>query len=424
MSFCLRKSAASLLALALTTTPVFGAGFGIYENGAKASGMAGAWVAQADEAAANWYNPAALVWLEGSELQFGTNLITAGGDTEITSSDPRFGLFNEQTFEMESNLATPSHFYFRQSVNPNFAWGIGINNPFGLVTDWQQRPVTFSARTSELVTFYVNPNVALRLTETLSIGLGVTYVDAEIEEFSREIPIDLDGNPLNGFEVIGSSDLTGTGDDFGWNVALHQKGNGYSFGLTYRSGVTVGIDGNIDFENFGPLSPFFNDSPGTADLELPDVAAIALAWQGSTGWTYEIDVVWTGWSVFETPAVDIDNNVPGFVEDIDLREDWDDTLSYRLGFNKQLASGNEWRFGVLFEEGAVPEDTLRPSIPDADRLSPTIGYSFNGNKWSFDTYYMALFIDDITAEGVEEGVIQADYESFVHLAGVTASYTF
>lgn len=278
MSFCLRKSAASLLALALVTTPVFGAGFGIYENGAKASGMAGAWVAQADDAAANWYNPAALVWLEGSELQFGTNLITAGGDTEITSSDPRFGLFNEQTFEMESNLATPSHFYFRQSVSSNFAWGIGINNPFGLVTDWQQRPVTFSARKSELVTFYVNPNVALRLTDTLSIGLGVTYVDAEIEEFSREVPIDLDGNPFNGFEVIGSSNLTGTGDDFGWNVALHKKGNGYSFGLTYRSGVTVGIDGNIDFENFGPLSPFFNDSPGTADLELPDVAA--MPWPG------------------------------------------------------------------------------------------------------------------------------------------------
>lgn len=424
MSVCLRNCTLGLVALVLITSPSFGSGFGIYENGAKASGMAGAWVAQADDAAANWYNPAALVWLEGSELQFGTNLITAGGDTELTSSDPRFGLFTEQTFEMESNLATPSHFYFRQKVNPNFAWGIGINNPFGLVTDWQQRPVTFSARKSELVTFYLNPNVAFRLTETLSVGLGLTYVDAEIKEFSREAPIDLDGNPLNGFEVIGSSNLTGSGDDIGWNIALHQKTATYSFGLTYRSDVTVGIDGNIDFENFGPLSPRFNDSPGTADLNLPDIAAIALAWQGSRGWTYEIDVVWTGWSAFDTLAVDIENNVPGFVEDINLREDWDDTFSYRLGFNKTLGSGNEFRFGVLFEEGAVPEDTLRPSIPDADRFAPTIGYSFNGSKWGVDAYYMALFIDDITAQGLEEGLIQAEYSSFVHLAGVTASYTF
>lgn len=413
------------LALVLLPSSLMAAGFNIYEQSAKASGLAGAWVAQADDAAANWYNPAALVWMEGSEFQVGTNLITAGGDTEFTSSDIRFGLTQETTFEAEGSIETPSHLYFAQKVHPNIAYGIGITNPFGLVTDWQTRPVTFAAQRSELVTFFLNANVAFRLTEHTSVAVGLSYVDADLKEFSREVPIDLDGNPFNGFEVVGATNLSGTGDDTAWNVALHHRQDNWSFGLTYRSDVTVGIDGNVEFQNFGPLSPFFVNSPGTADLHLPDMAAIGFAWSpgANSDWTIETDIAWAGWSVFDALQVDIANNVPGFVNDIDLREDWDDTLSYRMGVTKR--SGNsEWRFGLVFDEQTVPEDTLRPSIPDAERFAPTFGYGRKGNKWNVDAYYMPLFVSDSTAVGTEEGVIQGEYSSFAHLGGITVSRRF
>lgn len=419
------KILVGLLALVVLPSTVMAAGFNIYEQSAKASGLAGAWVAQADDAAANWYNPAALVWLEDSEFQIGTNFITAGEDSEFTSSDIRFGLVQEQTFEAEGSIETPSHLYFAQKVHPNVAYGIGINNPFGLVTDWQTRPVSFSAARSELVTFFVNANVAFRLTEHTSIAVGIAYVDADLKEFSREVPIDLDGNPLNGFSVIGHSNLSGTGDDTAWNVALHHKQNNWSFGLTYRSDVTVGIDGNVRFSNFGPISQFFVDSPGTADLKLPDMAAIGFAWSpgANSSWTFETDIAWAGWSVFDSLQVDITNNVPGFVDDIDLREDWDDTLSYRFGAVKRTGNA-EWRFGAVFDEQTVPADTLRASIPDAERYAPTIGYGRQGNKWSFDAYYMALFTSESTAIGTEEGVIQGEFSSFAHLGGVTLTRRF
>ncbi|MBZ0113292.1 MAG: outer membrane protein transport protein [Thermoanaerobaculia bacterium] len=416
----------TLLALLATASSLLASGFAIPEQSAKASGLAGAWVAGADDAAANWYNPAALVWLDETEVQFGFNAITVGGDTEFLVNDPSFGVFQDTTFEPEGSIETPVHLYYAQKVGQRGAFGFGITTPFGLVTDWTERPVTFAAAKAELQTFVLNPNFAYQLTEYWSIAIGLDYILADIKSFSREVPIDLDGNPLNGFEVIGHSNLTGDGNDIGWNLAIHKKAPGLDFGLTYRSELTPTIEGTIDYDNFGPLASFFPSSPGSADLNLPAQAAIGIAVSPGGAWSYEFDINWTGWSTFDALVIDIENEVPGFSEDLFIPEDWDDTMAYRFGMAR--SSGNhEWRFGALFDEGAVPANRLRPSIPDADRTGGTIGFGFEGAKWNIDAYYLALFFSDQAAERTDagsEGVVLGDYKSFANLAGLTFSRRF
>src|SRR4029450_9872996 len=104
--------------------PAFASGFAFYEQGAKASGQSGAWVARADDASANWYNPAALAHLSGHEVQFGINYLEVGRDTQLA---PAPGV----SFDAVSNAETPVHFYYAQRINDRVAWGIGLNNPFG-----------------------------------------------------------------------------------------------------------------------------------------------------------------------------------------------------------------------------------------------------------------------------------------------------
>ncbi len=410
------------MALTLTASNLWASGFNIYEQGGKASGLAGAFVAQADDASANWYNPAALVWLEDSEFQIGTNLITAGGDTQFTSNDLAFGIRQSTTFEPESSIETPSHFYYVRKINPNIAFGIGVNNPFGLVTEWQTRPITFSAVRSDLVTFVVNPNVAFRLTDSWSLAVGADYILADVKDFSREVPINLDANPAT-FEVVGFSNLSGDGDDIGWNVALSHRTDNSSFGLTYRSGFSVDIDGDIEYANFGPLAPLFPSSPGSTTLELPAQAAVGFAFGLSSVWTMEVDVAWAEWSAFKELAIDIQNNTAQS-RDLVVREDWDDSMSYRLGVSYNASEANQWRFGLVYDESPVPEETLRPSIPDANRTGASIGFGHTGNTIGVNLYYMALQFDDITARRGEEGVINGKYESFVHLAGASLSFKF
>ena len=417
------------LALALACLPTFASasGFSIYEQGAKASGLAGAYVALADDASANWYNPANLVWLEGeSQFQIGGNLIAVGGDTEFTALDPSFGIFTPTTFEPESSIETPINVYYTSKVNNNIAWGVGLTTPFGLVTEWNQRPVTFSAQKSELLTFVVNPNIAFRMTENVSIAIGFDYMFADVPEFSREVPVDLDGNPLNGFEVIGFSNLSGDGDDTSWNIALSYKGNGSAFGFTYRDGFDLELDGNIDYSGFGPIAAFFPSTPGLASIGLPAQAAVGYGFQVGQNATVEVDVAWAEWSSFDAIRIDLANETL-FSRDLEIVENWDDTMSYRIGVNWKTSSNSEWRFGAVFDESPIPVEYLRPSIPDADRTGLTIGYGRKGNKVDVDIYYMALDFDEITAvpgAPESEGVIAGTYDSFTHLAGIGLNWRF
>lgn len=399
------------LVLVLTPTLASASGFSIFEQGAKASGLAGAYVALADDATANWYNPANLVWLEGSQFQFGGNLITVGGDTEFTTA---FG-----TFEPESSIETPINVYFTSKVNQNIAWGIGLTTPFGLVTEWQDRPVTFAAQKSELQTFVLNPNIAFRMTQNFSIAVGVDYMFADVKEFSREVPIP-------GTTVVGFSNLSGDGDETSWNIAISYKGNGSAFGLTYRDGFDLDLDGNIAYSGFGPFAGLFPSTSGLASFGLPAQAAAGYGFQVGQNTTVEVDVAWAEWSAFDAIVIDLDTETP-FSRDLVIRENWDDTMSYRLGINWATSNKTEWRFGAVFDESPIPVEYLRPSIPDADRTGLTVGYGYKGNKVDIDLYYMALDFDEITAvPGAPEsdGVIPGTYDSFTHLAGFGINYRF
>jgi long-chain fatty acid transport protein len=411
---------------ALAVGPVLASGFSIYEQSAKASGRAGAWVARADDAAANWYNPAALVRLDdGFQVQFGVNLIPIGRDSDFTVTDPFYmgaiGQAPPATFSGVENLATPINLFFSHKVSDRIAWGVGVTTPFGLITEWEDLPVTLSAKRSELVTFVVNPNVSFALGEQWSVAFGIDYIDAEVKEFSR-MAVLVPGNP----PALDESDLTGSGDDWGWNFALRWANERWAAGFTYRAELSPSIDGELKFAN----TPVLN-SGGTTSLDLPAQAALAVSWLVDEDFELEFDLAYAGWSSFEELNIKVDNPL---VDDIVLEENWSDTYSYRLGGNYAIVEAHNLRFGVVYDEAPVPVETMRPSIPDGDRVGIALGYGYLAEKWGLDFYLMPLFFEDSTANGAlankpgvtddPDGVIDGTYESTTTLFGLSFNYKF
>jgi len=413
---------------ALAVGPVLASGFSIYEQSAKASGRAGAWVARADDAAANWYNPAGLVRLEeGFQVQFGINLIPIGKDSDFTVTDPFYmglvGQLPPETYSGVENLATPINLYFSHKINDRIAWGVGVTTPFGLITEWEDLPVTSSAKRSELVTFVVNPNVSFALGEQWSIAFGVDYIHAEVKEFSRLANVNPAPPPL----VWDESNLTGSGDDWGWNAALRWANERWAVGLTYRAELSPSVD---DGELIWADTPILNSS-GTTSLDLPAQAAIAVAWLIDEDFDLEFDIAYAGWSSFKELNIKVDNPLLG---DIVLEENWKDTYSYRIGGNWALAEKHNLRFGVVYDEAPVPSETMRPSIPDGNRTGVALGYGFSPEKWGLDFYVMPLFFEDAIADGATankpgvspdpDGVIDGKYESMTTLLGLSVNFKF
>ena len=71
------------------------AGYGIYEQGAAALGMGGAYVASAHDATAQFYNPAALLGLKDKELSLGGTWLTTRTSFAGVAPYPGYGVTEE-----------------------------------------------------------------------------------------------------------------------------------------------------------------------------------------------------------------------------------------------------------------------------------------------------------------------------------------
>jgi len=417
----LGRGLVALVAVLLSGVPALAAGFSFFEQGAKASGQAGAWIARADDASANWYNPAALVRLSGGEVEFGLNYLEIGSQTNFTINDPAAqgisGLLGVtvtagQKFDATSNVATPAHFYYGQKINPKWAFGVGINNPFGLKSEWTQIPMTLSSRKADLVTYEVNPNIAYAFNDSWSIGLGVDYLAAELHTFSHDAFV---ATPASTTLL---TNLTGEGDAWGYNFAFQYKSPCFAVGASYRSELNPEIRGRIRIDS--PTGAQVIDAKSKVDL--PSEVYTGVAWISDRA-DVEFAATYMKWNDFKELSIETPVAPPS-----KIAENWDSVWAYRIGgafrFDKNMV--HEVRIGYVRDDSPIPTDFLRPSIPDSDRTGYTLGYGYKGKKWAIDAYAMDLKFDDVVATGdfVTDGVIKGKYASSIWLAGVTGTIRF
>ncbi len=459
--------------IVVAATPLaLASGYHIYEQGSKASGQAVAFVARADDASAAFYNPAAMTQLpEGANFELGLSLVLLG-NTEFRSnasaltpglpaqiqpvSTALFGS-GETVFDMDDNTGTPVHLnYAHRMADSNFAFGLSVTNPFGLMTEWADPAFKgrFSAVKTDLRTYMVNGNLAYKFGESnFSGAIGVDWIFADLKDFSRRVsllPLGVQAPPGSGEPLI---NLQGDGDAWGWNAALHWKNEKWAFGATYRSKLDVDVEGDLvvtdvpagsvpNLPQFGPLagapySLLFQTVAAQGTLKLPANYAVGIAYTGLERWEFEFNASFLEWSHFDEVAIDVIEPV-GLMADSVVLENWEDTTAYRLGGSFDLNEKHQLRFGGYIEDNPIPARYLRPSIPDGERTAFTLGYGFTGEKWKLDFYWLHIMVDDVAVgtgdvdlgptstafDIIEEQSRIGEYSSDIDLVGITASYKF
>lgn len=416
----LMAAAAALLLAA--TGPALGAGFGIFEQGSKGMGMAGAFTAQVDDGSAMWHNVGGLGFLKEPGFEAGVTLIYAAEST-FEGLDPFPGAGT--TGEQENSLFYPPHVYYVRPLSSDMTFGFAFNAPFGLKTDWKEPWVgRWISSVAELHAFDFNPSLGWQEGPNLGLGFGAIVRFSDVS-LSRYLPA---VNPFTQSVIdVATVDLDSDFDHgYGWNVGvLHKITNRISWGLSYRSEVEIDYGGDGRFTQISSGDPVFDavvattipfgsDLPVTTGITFPAMASLGLAVQLSRNALVEVDLNWTGWSSVDELLIDFPTN-PEFSSVIP--EGYEDCYNYRIGLRLDVGP-NQWRFGYVFDETPQPEWNVGPLLPDADRNGFTIGFGW-GQR--LDLAVMYLPIDKRTTLTNQDGFF-GTYDTTAWLFGATVKF--
>jgi len=428
----MRTTAAVALtcSLLLSAPAAFGASFALSENGARAQGMAGAYVGQADDASAAWYNPAGLVRTPaGGTVSLGGNLfIPAISADDVRGVRTNPGDSAHATGEAGATPMTPLG-YASLRAGDRVAFGLGANTPFGLSVDWADNAfVRYQSAFAELRTFFITPAVGVRLTDWLSVGLGVSYIYADAE---LERKILFAGPPLAPPED-GTFRLGGKSNDWAYNagaqvVLARDKGklDQLTLGVTYHSAVVLDFktaDSSVNFTVPAAFVSTFPDSPASTTIDLPDVWTVGLSAALNNRTTVNFDVQHFGWSTFEGLGIEAENPATQAVISPVVR-DYEDTVAIRLGGEHWLNDTWAVRAGYAFDQTPIPDKTLDSLLPDADRHFAHLGVGYRDGSFGVDAAYTAVFFEGISTTTNSEGHNFA-YDSFSHIVTLAFNYHF
>ncbi|NJD62270.1 MAG: hypothetical protein FIA93_06070 [Deltaproteobacteria bacterium] len=442
-----------LMVLMLTATSATAAGFRLPEAGAKAMGMGFAFTAQADDPSAIYFNPAGIVQLEGQNLMVGATYIRENGAT-FTGTTPLTLNTGTGVFDVRSETQKDLDFvvpnaYWTRKASPNFAYGVGIFVPFGLGQEYENRQTSIfrnQVTKVEIMTFVVNPTVAWKVNDVLSLGAGIDFMYGKAK-LSQTGVVRLGAAPLDQVNLF-QLDLDGDGTAWGYNFgALLVPSKNWKIGASYRSPFRLDIkDGDVELRDIngtvpfvpGPGGPFTAaqvfggtsfDTKASTSLRMPATAALGIAYVRDR-LTLEADLDWTFWHSFKSLIIDIRNNTP-LLPDAVRPENWKDVVAFRAGAEYRITDPFAIRVGFAYDPTPVPASTMSPLLPDADRLNYMAGAGYKYKNWTIDAAYMYVDKKDRTVNNQQNVAAPSIGSGFngtwsgdAHLVALDIGYRF
>jgi long-chain fatty acid transport protein len=354
-----------LLAAALLTlrpTAALALGFRIPNQDAASTARGNAFTATADNPSALYYNPAGITQLSGQNLQFGLHVISVNS----TYNGPG-GLSAESESEIQP---VPQLYYTRSIPDSRWSYGLGIYAPFGLSIEWPD-DVSFSktALEGDLMTVAVNPVVAYKLTDTLSIAAGPS-IDYSRVKLRQGIPAPVPGEVLfrgDGFSASFTAGLL-------WQP--HPK---WSFGASYRYSSCIEHEGHMETQNTIPdLSGRVSTS---AELQFPQYVRGGVSFRPTTNWNFEVDLDWTDWDNLN--SVTFEGSSKLFGTDSVFPLHWESSWLAHIGATRYLKHGWWVSAGYFFSQNSTSEKYFNPVVPDTDLHVGSLGFGRKGRKWSW-----------------------------------------
>lgn len=424
-------SCAVAFGLASVSTFTQAAGFQLAEYSATGLGRAYAGeAAMADNASAQWRNPAMLTYLEGTQVSAGAIYVNPNVDVEGTVIHQQLGKTHASSNDFAHDAVIPN-FYLSHQLNEQVALGFALGTNYGMETDLgTEFAASHFGNQASVISKEANLNIAYQILPQLSIGGGVRYVMGE-GHFGATAPAkNLIRHPVTNNVMTLPKGTTlkymeGEDNSWGWQVgSAWQINQDHRLGFAYKSEVVMDFEGHAEGVSYGSYKP------GMMSVTLPATAELASFHQLNDQWAIHASINWTDWSSFkELTAV--------FPEKSDLikSENWEDNYRFALGTTYQYDAKLALRAGVAYDTSAVDDKNRTATIPETDRTWVSVGGSYIATpQLTLDAGFTYIFAKDATINEPRDasdqtaaaigGAFTGNVSGNVWLIGVQANYRF
>lgn len=423
-------------------------GFGLYEASARGNAMGNALVGRTGDASAVYYNPANMTQNPGLQFMAGITLINPHSEFAVGSS----AVNSPGGAKLEEAWFNPIHAYATWQINDRIWVGFGEYSEYGLGTEYSD-PYwvgAYNAMSTTLETITLNPSIAFKITDRLSIGAGFRALYADFQH-KRQLGIP-NAMPL------GQMDIAADGWGYGYNIGLsYAITDTIDFGLTYRSQMKLKLNGEANRDSHGasiPVSPApgvvvklpvydHTRSPGEAEITLPSSITAGLNWQITPAWSLGGVVTWTEWSTFDAlniyfdrPTVQGPNSAINSGTESLSTKNWNDV--YRFGLGTEYRINENWAVqgGYVYDMAPQDKQYCDFMIPPGNRHMFGIGGTYTTGAWSISLSYNYMIL--VQGSGYADMAPNAEgsiptrsrsakiemSDAYSHFIGCSVSYKF
>jgi long-chain fatty acid transport protein len=375
-----------------------------------------------------FFNPAGLALLNSPQVSVaahGIDLETKFRDRGSTLPLAGLGALPKgSTSDDAGDIIPLANAYFAWPFNDRVAFGFAVNTPFGLKTEYDDPWVgRFQGIKSELTTINANPALAVKLSDTVSLGFGADYQHAHAE---------LTNAVLLGPATEGRARVDVSDETWGWNAgAIFTLPSTTRIGVSYRSQMAFSLTGDTNVSTLTGLPIAAASGPTKIGITFPDSANLSVAQPLNDALEIRADASWMNWSKVGTVVAT--NTTTGAPRDV-LQFGFKDTTRLALGLDYKRNEQWSFRAGTAWDQSPVKDDVRTVRLPDNDRWWLSVGTRWRPTQnLMLDAAYAHLFVRDTSialtrgqtgAPASFSSTVIGDYDNSVNIVSLQATWAF
>ncbi|MFZ0241123.1 MAG: outer membrane protein transport protein [Desulfobacterales bacterium] len=385
-------SVLTLGVLVLGSSRATAGGLIAYEVGTADVGLASAgYNARAQDASTAFTNPAGMTRLSG------TQFLAAG---QVLWSNTKFSIGSRTSPELgndDGGYAVGSDGWFlggggflSYSVSPDLKLGFALTGNFGAPLSYNDNWVgRYYVQEATLLGISFLPSVAYKLTDKLSLAVGVT---AMYGIYTNQVAIN------NVDPAFGDGRLKIDDNDWGWggNLGLlYEINQDIRLGFTWNSQVDLDFKAPAQFSNISPgLVALLNgrgllNSSISVGINVPQQAMGSIFAQLNDRWAVLGSVGWQQWSKFGQVELGIDDtsNPTSTTAELDFKDTW------HVAMGAQYRLSQPWllNFGIAYDSDCQDGANVSPLLPVNSAWRFGVGAEHQTSEtflWGFAAEYL------------------------------------